>query len=179
MKNYKEMADSVLNRRDEYVVEKRKRMKKLTTSISCFCLCALLGAGVWQSGILNGDVQSPISTEQVGTLDNSPNTQGEQKQPAISNNENNPSVGDDKAAADVQGRVVWNGADYIQIDIVSEEQVELGEYLGEVADFEGPYKDAGVVGGLYTVKGSETLLCAKLDGRFFDNGDYVLLEKLH
>ena len=50
MKSYNEMAESVLNRRDKYIVERRKQMKKLTTAISCVCLCVLVGVGARQGG---------------------------------------------------------------------------------------------------------------------------------
>ena len=47
MKNYKEMAQSVLSRRDAYVAERKKRMKKIVSIGSCFCLMLLLGIGIW------------------------------------------------------------------------------------------------------------------------------------
>lgn len=50
MKSYNEMAESVLNRRDKYIVERRKQIKKLTTAISCVCLCVLVGVGARQGG---------------------------------------------------------------------------------------------------------------------------------
>ncbi len=53
MKDYNEMAESVLNRRDKYVLERRKQMKRLTATISCLCLCALVGVGAWQGGMFS------------------------------------------------------------------------------------------------------------------------------
>ncbi len=53
MKDYNEMAESVLNRRDKYIAEKRKKLKSLTAVISCSCLLTLLGLGVFQSEVLN------------------------------------------------------------------------------------------------------------------------------
>lgn len=47
MKDYREMAKSVLSRRDAYVVERKKRMKKIVSIGSCFCLMLLLGIGIW------------------------------------------------------------------------------------------------------------------------------------
>ena len=47
MKDYKEMAKSVLSRRDAYVAERKKRMKKIVSIGSCFCLMLLLGIGIW------------------------------------------------------------------------------------------------------------------------------------
>ncbi len=53
MKSYNEMAESVLERRDNYVIERRIQMKKITAIISCLCLCTIIGIGIWQSGILD------------------------------------------------------------------------------------------------------------------------------
>lgn len=49
MKNYEEMAKSVLNRRDKYVAERKKCMKKMVSIGSCFCLMLLLGVGIWHT----------------------------------------------------------------------------------------------------------------------------------
>ena len=47
MKDYREMVKSVLSRRDAYVAERKKRMKKIVSIGSCFCLMLLLGIGIW------------------------------------------------------------------------------------------------------------------------------------
>lgn len=47
MKDYREMAKRVLSRRDAYVAERKKRMKKIVSIGSCFCLMLLLGIGIW------------------------------------------------------------------------------------------------------------------------------------
>ncbi len=51
MKSFNDMAKSVMDRRDKYVAERKKQMKRLTTVISCFCLCAVIGVGAWQGGL--------------------------------------------------------------------------------------------------------------------------------
>ncbi len=56
MKNYNETINSVFSRINEYEVEKKRKRKIMTrtvTSICCFCLVALLGIGVWQSDLFN------------------------------------------------------------------------------------------------------------------------------
>lgn len=56
MKNYKEMADSVFQRSNEIIMEKRKKRKQfigITSAVSCCCLVALLGIGVMHWGIFN------------------------------------------------------------------------------------------------------------------------------
>ena len=49
MKDYEEMAKSVLSRRDNYVMERKKRMRKVVSIGSCFCLMLLVGVGIWHT----------------------------------------------------------------------------------------------------------------------------------
>lgn len=58
MKNYKDMADAVFTRRDEYVASvKRKKKIALNASLSLCAVClAVLGAfGIWKTGVLEPD----------------------------------------------------------------------------------------------------------------------------
>lgn len=58
MKNYKDMADAVFARRDEYVASvKRKKKIALNASLSLCAIClAVMGAfGIWKTGILEPD----------------------------------------------------------------------------------------------------------------------------
>ena len=53
MKSYDELTSNLLERRDTYVAEQRKKRKtamNLVTSICCFCMVVLLGFGAWNSG---------------------------------------------------------------------------------------------------------------------------------
>lgn len=56
MKSYDELTNDLLERRDRYVADqkkKRKRVMGVATSLCCFCLVALLGFGMWQGGMFN------------------------------------------------------------------------------------------------------------------------------
>ncbi|MCM1181632.1 MAG: hypothetical protein NC347_15365 [Clostridium sp.] len=53
MKNYEEMAESVLERRDRYVADRKRKIWKTASMVSCFCFIAVLGTGIWYAGILN------------------------------------------------------------------------------------------------------------------------------
>lgn len=59
MKSYEEMAESVLERRNRYVADRRRKMRKTVTMVSCFCFIAVLGTGVWYAGILNNGLGIP------------------------------------------------------------------------------------------------------------------------
>lgn len=53
MKNYSEIADTVLSRRDKYEEAqriKRKKMIRISSFASCFIFVAVLGIGIWQGG---------------------------------------------------------------------------------------------------------------------------------
>ncbi len=67
MKDYHEMAESVLKRRDAYVIKRKREIRKMTTVVSGFCICAVLGLGLWQSEVLKREsVQDDISgTESI------------------------------------------------------------------------------------------------------------------
>lgn len=70
MKDYKEVADDVFQRSEKIMAVNRKRKNKIMkvgSMTASFCLIALLGVGVWQSGLLSnmasgrdGDVVTKI-----------------------------------------------------------------------------------------------------------------------
>lgn len=64
MKNYDEITNDLLERRDQYETEqrnKRKVMKRAIMPICCFCLVALLGIGLWQGNFFNS--KPPITLD--------------------------------------------------------------------------------------------------------------------
>ena len=63
MKHYEEIANRVLERRDEYVArqkQKRKTVMKITSVTCALALVALAGFGVWQFG---GQSAAPVAEE--------------------------------------------------------------------------------------------------------------------
>lgn len=64
MKNSEEMVNSLLERRDKYAAEKKRKRTIITrtvTSMCCVCLVALLGFGMWQGGMF--DTTPPATLE--------------------------------------------------------------------------------------------------------------------
>ncbi|MBE6542596.1 MAG: hypothetical protein E7672_09175 [Ruminococcaceae bacterium] len=64
MKNYDELTNDLLERRDRYVADQKKKRKKVmgvAASLCCFCLVALLGFGMWQGGMF--DAKPPITLD--------------------------------------------------------------------------------------------------------------------
>ena len=107
MKNYKEMAESVFERREKYNAERRMTMnkiKKVTTGAVCCCIVALLGVGVFNGtqittndtpniGIQNlqGNKEE-TAKEEVGNEQNVNPIQNVEDVPADSNGEYNEEI---------------------------------------------------------------------------------------
>lgn len=91
MKNCEEMINSLLERRDRYVIEQKRKRKVITrtvTSTCCICFVALLGFGLWQSGIFHG-VPSDWKVEDAlypGIKDNFDESKGESPDNPAANN---------------------------------------------------------------------------------------------
>ncbi len=66
MKDYEEMAKSVLSRRDAYAAERKKCMKKIVSIGSCFCLMLLLGVSIWH---IQNSTLAPGGSQQMGAGD--------------------------------------------------------------------------------------------------------------
>ena len=63
MKNYDETIESVFRRINEYEVakkQKRNRMLKAALPLCCFCVAALVGVGMWQSGLFGAKPPVPV-----------------------------------------------------------------------------------------------------------------------
>lgn len=73
MKNYNQVAEDVLRRRDEYVAERRKQIKmvrRATSVVCCLSLVVLIGVGVSKSGLFNKVPETNIDDSiQIGEKD--------------------------------------------------------------------------------------------------------------
>lgn len=65
MKDYREMADNVLRRRDEYKKAKKKRTAKTVSVLSCFIVAAVLAAGVRYIGIFADSGTAPDKSDGI------------------------------------------------------------------------------------------------------------------
>ena len=57
MKNYEEMVSDLLERRDQYVVEQRRKKKvwvRVGATACCVCLMGMAGVGLWKGGLFAG-----------------------------------------------------------------------------------------------------------------------------
>ena len=96
MKTYNEMAESVFERRDKYIAERRMamyKMKKTTATVACCCLVAVLSIGIWHGNIgtstlppaVNEELNTPTVSEQLNNVDMPNNTTDTNIEPNIGN----------------------------------------------------------------------------------------------
>ena len=157
MKNCNEMVNSLLKRREEYLTKQEARKKLVIQTaipICSLCVAALLGVGIWHSGV---DAKIELSTPQssVGSS-------------ALESTDNTISSHD---AIDVIGTVKVNGVNYVQCSTAT--QVYTPDIcLGNASDFEGTYQTflRDSADKLYTTREDSDVLMVKLN-----NGDYVIL----
>ena len=64
MKDYKEMAESVFARREQYNARRKMVAKRSVAIVACCCVAALLAVGVWHSN-LGSTTPPPIAGEQL------------------------------------------------------------------------------------------------------------------
>ncbi|MBR2320378.1 MAG: hypothetical protein IKA50_06325 [Clostridia bacterium] len=78
MKSYREIANSVFERRERYIAAQQRKRKHTVSAITSICSCALValvGASVWRSGVLTED--PPLSDSlSTTTVTRSPVTEG-------------------------------------------------------------------------------------------------------
>lgn len=91
MKNYDELTNDLLERRDRYVADqkqKRKSLMSVATSLCCLCLVALLGFGMWQGGMSNTTPPDQTLEDALypGIKDNFDESKGESADNPAANN---------------------------------------------------------------------------------------------
>lgn len=91
MKNSEEMVNSLLERRERYAAEQKRKKAMITrtiTSMFCICLVVLLGFGIWQGGMFNTTPpnQTVGDTLYPGVKDNFYESKGESPDNPTANN---------------------------------------------------------------------------------------------
>ena len=76
MKSYREIADSVFARREQYVIAQRKRKKLLASAGATLCAVSLLGGSVWYLNRPTHDIPVVPATDD-GTVTTTVTTEGE------------------------------------------------------------------------------------------------------
>lgn len=178
MKNSDEMVNSLFERRDQYLAEQNKRHKtimKVTTSVFSLCLVALIGFGVWRSGMFRhtpAQTDDPVNTPPQGAI----------SIPAIE-------LKDSSGHLSMIGCVVYKGGIYRDAGSYLGEDAQkieplLGEYLGHAKgtlnewskqdDYAEEFAST-YTGSVYAVKGYDTSfrVCIKQFAEG-ENGESIL-----
>lgn len=194
MKDYREMADSVLSRIEAYETakrEKRRKRRRAAPALACLSLAALIGIGVFLHHGLPGLPASgdPLDAPVAGENSGEPAGEGVFI-PAVQLPE--PGEG----SADMIGVLVYKGAVYTQAAFYYEDEAQtvralLGERLGRATgtldewsaqeeyavEFASTY-----MGDVYTVRGysPDFRLCVDLGGGGENTGsELVFLERVN
>ncbi|MBQ8630076.1 MAG: hypothetical protein IJ421_11465 [Prevotella sp.] len=132
MKNYDELTNDLLERRDRYVTEqkrKRRTAMSIATSLCCFCMVVLLGFGVWDSGLFSA-LPSEQTPEQTigdalypGIKDTFDDKNGESATNPANNNKIVINSVDSLSADKMNIALMWD-------DFVEMSREEMCEYYG-------------------------------------------------
>ncbi|MBR5322445.1 MAG: hypothetical protein IKU48_02730 [Clostridia bacterium] len=184
MKNYDELTNDLLERRDRYVADQKKKRKKvmgIATSLCCFCLVALLGFGMWQGGMFSS--KAPITLDDSINVGEKDYIEPDELDKSQTSNDQNVSTNDSEILnddstnkdnqGDVLGMVIIDDVTYIQFH-TNPEAYTIDAYLGYATDYEGTYKTRlnDIEAKLYTAKEDSNILIVKLG-----NGGTVILKK--
>lgn len=187
MKNYKEMANDVIRRIDEYETAHRRKRTMIihvVTSLCCICLIALLSFELWQNRQVKTKSLIPLKvltdmTEKDNDHENKENiTSLSSSNHAISKELQEQIDKLESQSSDSLGWIVYDERIYLQIDI-DISSITPNKYLGCASEFQGFYQkqqlesqnsSGNVDGELYSVSGNPDLIFVKLD-----NGGSVLL----
>lgn len=95
MKNYEEIANSVLNRQKNYIVKRKKIRKTILSVVASLTCCAIIftsGFGLWKSGIFNNNCNVTEKPQNNNTSNNNPTGNNSQNNSTDGNNQDSSTV---------------------------------------------------------------------------------------
>lgn len=146
MKSYEEKAYSALKRIEEETEYRRKRKKNITrilTPVMSLCLAAILGIGIWQSGMfeqsdtpIQGDTSNQSGISVSSTSNDANSALPPKNEYAVYTDSVNLPENTSGAEMDLIGCLVYKGKVYTQsTDLYTYNSVIadqlVGEYIGE------------------------------------------------
>ncbi len=185
MKSSDEMVNSLMERRDAYEAEqkrKRRAIARIATPVGCLCLTLLLGLGLWRggafktktpepptdSGILAAGAESSSNDTRCGeywVIDNAGNGQKDVGE-GVTEAEFNGSEAQSAEPAQVTeiGTLIVGGTTYRQSG-KDADAYTMDECIGAVDEFDGDWKQYGAVSGkVFTAKEDPDVLIVILTG---------------
>lgn len=174
MKNYDELTNDLLERRNRYVAAqtaKRKTVGRIVTPLCCCCLVALLGFGMWQGGIFSTPLPGQTLEDALypGIKDYFDESKGESPDDPASNN---------KIVVNLIDRIVVDKMNICLLvdDFVKMTREEMVEYYGvdyipDVPDDIKPWVDEQ--SGIYRRNGGTGEVYWDADVLNFSNADFT------
>ena len=109
MKSYDEIANSIFQRRDEYIANQKKKKRiiiSIVTPIICCCVVLITSFGLWRSGFFSNNI--PIIDNSQNVPDNSSSDNNPSSNPSNNNSSqggfttdnSTPSIPDDKTPSE-------------------------------------------------------------------------------
>ena len=171
MKTNEEMMASLLQRREAYEEERKKRMKKWGAVAACACLVTVLCVGVWRQMRPDTASGGEPAADRGGVTDTdgtvlqytAEKEEAAEQDAACLKGEGSYHMGDQL------GVLVYHHKKYMQSFVDVDGEVVKGEYLGDTGDFEGNYYAPGD-GQVYLLKDYPDTLYIELA-----NGGHVFL----
>ena len=110
MKSYDEIANSVFERRDEYVANKKRKKRiiiSIITPIICCCVVLITSFGLWKSGIFSNNI--PVLDNSQNAFDNSNNNSSlDNNQNSSANSSNSSSNPSNNSSTQTQNEFIPN-----------------------------------------------------------------------
>ena len=128
MKDYRDIAEDIFERREQYIVRKIRRRKafaRTAASICCTCLVALLGFSMWKSGVF-GTTQD--ASGNIGTDGLNDSTQENSNNRPSETGNNNPSGSADAEIGNYPDNYTQNGSEKTMISSFDTGEASSGSY---------------------------------------------------
>jgi len=168
MKSSDEMINSLYERRDNYISERKARNKTIVKTVSAVfsvCLVALIGVGVFTLGWFKANDKPASPSDSTSIIENTEESDTADILIYAPNHDENDASGGiyQGGTADSLGRLSISGANYIQIGTANEAVgYTKKEYLGKASEFSDLYRkfadEDGIDGDVYSVNESPDIL---------------------
>lgn len=145
MKNYEQITNDLLRRRDKYVAEQRKKKKRLVVtaaSMCCVCIAVLMGVGLHHGGqTISAPEQTVNDALYPGIKDNFDESKGESPDDVSANNKIVINKIDSTSAARLKLDIDIKEDDFVEMSLDEMKEYYGADFVPVVPDDIKPWKD--------------------------------------
>lgn len=127
MKDYREMAENVLQRRDTYKINRKNNMRKAASVLSAFCVVTVLAAGGWYVRTLAENASGQVGDDQPQFIANRDINAGAASRPAEQKNKQNSGQENDQGSGQENQKSAINDLSVNKNDEDSAKSEDSGE----------------------------------------------------